>query len=493
MATDLFGQYFNNPSKSYVYADMTCNGPSADEISFNLSDSTGVISDNEKALSSIDLSDLHVDLSQYTNDMKTISPYGIIYVKGIDQGESYTTKAYGVVTKKSLEIENWEYNTTLVFHIKYVNELGLKMIKCIVGGGSEYDNITFLEATQEVLDDAKIPVNVSYEDGYIYLSSTTLGFDFWVSHCELIHYTGDGNFEDEIAEVFACGHDENKSGNDLGFGMDDEWTSSNSSYYNVNATETNNAYRSTISEEAYRGIYDLVGKRFYVDGNTEYDNIIDVSTNVLCNVYLFEDLTKYVPAVKYRNGAMKGCLVHATYPQFNDESVDITQRSLKIGHLVDRLEDFYTSPQNAYTGLPMYARVVRDVVDSYYSQYEFDIYKKWSNQYSAVNQNDGWIDPNEIPVVPFDEHDANEWTHSHVPNSYMLNTIYKDEAIYDAVGLYGYATYLSKKNMWTTMGQIYLRTTVEDDESMNVKNLIPSFIIYNPNPFPVIVKYMTFA
>ena len=47
MATDLFGQYFNNPSKSYVYADMTCNGPSADEISFNLSDSNGVISDNE--------------------------------------------------------------------------------------------------------------------------------------------------------------------------------------------------------------------------------------------------------------------------------------------------------------------------------------------------------------------------------------------------------------------------------------------------------------
>ena len=56
MATDLFGQYFNNPSKSYVYADMTCNGSSADEISFNLSDSTGVISDNESMLSSIDLS-----------------------------------------------------------------------------------------------------------------------------------------------------------------------------------------------------------------------------------------------------------------------------------------------------------------------------------------------------------------------------------------------------------------------------------------------------
>jgi hypothetical protein len=75
----------------------------------------------------------------------------------------------------------------------------------------------------------------------------------------------------------------------------------------------------------------------------------------------------------------------------------------------------------------------------------------------------------------------------------VLNTIYKDEAIYDAVGIYGYATYLSKKNLWTSMGQIYLRTAVDDDEAMNVKNLIPSFIIYNPNPFPVSVKYMTFV
>jgi hypothetical protein len=493
MATDLFGQYFNNPSKSYVYADMTCNGPSADEISFNLSDTTGVISDNEKVLSSIDLSELHVGLTQYTNDMKTIAPYGVVYVKGIDQGESYTTKAYGVVTRKSFEIEDWEYKTTLIFHIKYVNELGMKMLKCIVGGGSIDEERTFIEATQEVLDDAKIPVNVKYEEGYLYLTSTTIGFDFWVSHCELIHYTGEGNIEEDLPEVFGCGVDEDHNGNDLGFGMDDAWTTGNANYYSNPTGDTTNAYRTTLSEEDYREIYDLIGKRFYIDGSTNYDTIVDVSTNVLCNVYLFEDLTKYVPAIRYRNGAMKGCLVFATYPKFNDGNIYETQRSLKIGHLTDRLEDFYTSPQNAYTGLPMYARVVRDVVDSYYSQYEYDIYKKWSNEYSYINQNDGWIDPNEIPVVPFDEHDANDWTHSHVPNSYVLNTIYKDEAIYDAVGIYGYATYLSKKNLWTSMGQIYLRTAVDDDEAMNVKNLIPSFIIYNPNPFPVSVKYMTFV
>lgn len=492
MATDLFGQYFNNPTKSYVYTDMKCNGPSADEISFNISDSNGVISDNENMLSSIDLSGLHVGLTQYTNDMKTIAPYGIVYVKGIDQGESYTTKAYGLLKGNSF-FENWEYKTTLIFHIKYVNELGMKMLRCIVGSGSELEDLTFIDATQEILDEAKIPVNVSYKDGYIYLTGTTVGFDFWVSHCELIHYTGDGDIKNEMPELFEEHFTKDDPGNDIGFGMDDAFTASSINRNNATPASTN-AYRTAISEETYRDIYNVLGKRFYVDGSTNYDEIVNIANDKLFNVYLFEDLTKYHPAIKYRNGAMKGCLVYATYPQFNDSGIYDTQRSLKIGHLVDRIEDFYTSPQNAFTGLPMYARVVRDVVDSYYSQYEYDVYKKWSNGYSYININDEWIDPNEIPVVNFDEHDAeNYWSHSEVPNSYVLNSIYKDESIYDAIGLYGYATYLSKKNLWATMGQIYLRTTVEDDESENTKNLISSFIIYNPNPFPVSVKYMTFA
>ena len=85
MGTNLFGQYYNNPTKSYLYTQMTCNGPSADEISFDIVDGKGVISNNEDELSSVDLSDVHVGLTQYTNDMKIIDPHGIIYIKGVDK------------------------------------------------------------------------------------------------------------------------------------------------------------------------------------------------------------------------------------------------------------------------------------------------------------------------------------------------------------------------------------------------------------------------
>ena len=40
MGTNLFEQYYNNPTKSYIYTDILCsNGPSADEISFDINDS----------------------------------------------------------------------------------------------------------------------------------------------------------------------------------------------------------------------------------------------------------------------------------------------------------------------------------------------------------------------------------------------------------------------------------------------------------------------
>ena len=110
--------------------------------------------------------------------------------------------------------------------------------------------------------------------------------------------------------------------------------------------------------------------------------------------------------------------------------------------------------------------------------------------YDYIDYNDNWLNPEEIPY--FGEFHS-DWDHSHVPVYYMMNTFYKKASKYDAIGLYGYANYLTKRNLWMNMGQLYARTTVDDDESANTRNLITSFLIYNPNNFPVTVNYMTFA
>ncbi len=474
MATNLFGQYFNNPTKSYLYTQMTCNGPSADEISFDIVDGKGVISDNENDLSTIDLSDVHVGLTQYTNDMKIIDPYGLVYIKGVDKGSSYTTKAYGkVITKIIDEDEDWMYYTALVFHLKYVNSLGNKVVKCVKAVGSYTDDITIIEACQNILDEAKIPITVKYEDGYVYFTSTTLGFDFWISMIELWFSTTDADLNDEETAI------KDGESNELGFGYDDEWVES---VLGTDKTEsvigTGNAYEDILSESDYRELYD------YMLGIKKVEKV-EVE-----RIFLFEDLTKYIPAMKYRNGAMKGCLIKATYPVYNAQNITETMRSLKIAHLVDRVEDFIAVSQNETSGLPAYIRVVRDVVDSYFSQYEFDLYNKWSANYDGIDFTDNWINPEEIPYI---QQIHSEWEHSHVPAYYMMNTFYKVASKYDALGLYGYANYLTKRNLWMSMGQLYARTAVEDDESAVSRNLIPSLLIYNPNDFPVTINYMTFA
>lgn len=474
MATDLFGKYFNNPTKSYLYTQMTCNGASADEISFDITDKKGVISDNERDLSSIELSDVHVPLTQYTNDMKVIDPYGIIYIRGIDKGTSYTTKAYGKIIEELIGRENWMYETSLVFHFKYVNNLGNKIVKCVIAKGSYDDEITIIDACQTIFDNAKIPVTVEYKDGYIYFTSTVLGYDFWISIVELwytVDLTGPKDDSSTLMENDA---------NLLGFGYDDDWVEAKTG---LDKTEKNlptgNAYVDVLSETDYRELYD------YMLGIKKKPEMTDVE-----RIYLFEDLSKYIPANKYRNGAMKGCIVKATYPIYNASNIKESMKSLKIGHLVDRVEDFIGSAENSVNGVPVYIKVVRDVVDSYFSQYEYDLYKKWCMRYDDIDYHDNWIDPEEVPYL--NETHSN-WQHSHVPLYYMMNTFYKRASKYEALGLYGYANYLTKRNLWMNMGQLYARTTVDDDESTNTRNLISSFLIYNPNSFPVTVNYMTFA
>ena len=325
--TTLFDKYYNNPTKSYIYANMACNGTSADEISFDITKEQGVISDNEKNLSSIDLAGIHVPVSQYTSDMKIIEPFSMIYVKGVDQGSSFTTKAYGLISKRALEVEDWMYRTTMILHIKYLNEFGNKVLKCIVASGI-LDDKTFIEEMQSIFDEAKIPINVTYEDRMVYFTATQEGYDFWISDIEVWHYLGDGKFEEDFPEFFTQNTEDNGT-NNLGFGYDDGWIES-SGVRPSGINDTMNAYTTPMGESQYREIYNLLGRNSITDTSTDVHNIYDVSTNVLFNTYMFEDLTKYVPAKKYRNGAMKGCVVVATYPQFNADGIQEEQRALKM-------------------------------------------------------------------------------------------------------------------------------------------------------------------
>ena len=49
-------------------------------------------------------------------------------------------------------------------------------------------------------------------------------------------------------------------------------------------------------------------------------------------------------------------------------------------------------------------------------------------------------------------------------------------------------------NSWTNIGALYsILTTPTDDVTVADKNLIDSFVVYNPNPFPIQIACLTYA
>lgn len=493
MATDLFSKYYNNPTKSYIYTNLTCNGASADEISFDITDSAGVISDNENVLSSLGLEGVHVPLTQYTTDMRILNPYEILYIRGIDRGASYMSKSYKLLFKEKIEFEDWMYSTGITFAIRCTDGKDIKHTYMIKACGSLADEKTFIETCQEMFDKRSIPINVTYEeDGYITFTSTQLGYEFWVAHILLWQKAIDpstGKYINQdmslpkiINEIFKHVIENSK----FSFGFDDHYLAENG-FVEDNPFTTINVYLGKISNSNYEHIYHaLTMLNGFLDefATFNYNEEYGVVT-----YFLYEDFYKYVPAYKYKNGAMKGCLVVPTYPVYNANDVYEYQCALRVVHIEDRVEDFLLPSTADYYNIPLYVRVIRDVVDSFSTRSEYDTYCKWCKNFKP------WILSDEIPGPTFQIKgpDDDGWTQESLPLRSMLNSIYEDEMLKDFMGLYGYCNYATKHNRWMTFGAFYARTTIPDDPSRDTRNLIPSFILFNPNPFPVTVKYMTFS
>ena len=110
-----------------------------------------------------------------------------------------------------------------------------------------------------------------------------------------------------------------------------------------------------------------------------------------------------------------------------------------------------------------------------------------------------WQDGNDIdfhnPDLYIDKQNIDDpdiWENN--PNKVNVNYIDSHESLsVKYIGLYKYMEYLSKNDLWLRVGDAYMITGKNDDPDSNVKNLLSSLIIYNPNPYPIKVKYMIFS
>jgi hypothetical protein len=479
MPTDLFSKYYDNPTKSYIYADILCNnGTSDDEISFDFNDSNGEITDNNGVLSSLDLSQIHVPLRQYLSDSIILGPNEYRYIRGWVIGDSYCSKSFGRIIGPITKDEDWMYKGMIFFVIKYLDlHSGNKIVQILKATGNIDEEITFIDAINTYFEEHEIPIVTEFVDGYVKFTATKTDYEFWVDHVMF------WNSEDGTDIFYYINKWMIENGHSYDYGWDDRYVEGNN--IDSNSVGAINVYSSILKKSDYTRLYNLLNCL-----DTDFNDILE--ENDVKKIYLFEDFNKYVPSKRYRNGAMLGFIMSVFYPQYNTEDIDTLQKSLKVAHVVDRVQEFYAIPESLLEGTMVCVRKLIDVNDLFQCEYDHDLYNKWMGFYSHNSVYDDWIDSDEIPqVVP---EMLDEWEESSVSFIDQGKSIYKNFDHRDQMGIEGYCAYLSKTNQWMTVGQFYGRTTVPDDPENypEVKNLMTSVVVYNPNPFPVKVKYLAF-
>ena len=201
---DLFNNYFDNPRKQAIYANMTCAGASsASENSFKISDGVAEVINSNDALAELDLTKIKSDVNSYNLVNKTLRGKSLIYVSGDSLGESYKQYGFGYIDE-NLSICEFSmcldyvdmYNTPIHRDIEYKSNSEDTTISDVILFLNTYfnDNNILLEATTIKYNDDPTRSN-------IIIRSTKLAQDFYVQRVLYSYIDSDGYYcNNEVLE-----------------------------------------------------------------------------------------------------------------------------------------------------------------------------------------------------------------------------------------------------------------------------------------------------
>ncbi len=421
MATNLFNQYFTDPKKQYIYTNITCRGKN-DSGDTNLS-----ITDNAATISNGEDTLASLDLSsikEYITDWRNES-------RIIEPYQFVYFKGYaeGLAYQRNVFAKIPSYITeTEDFEYYSAIEFyvkyyknGCSFISKIQGIGTK--DKTFIEDANEQLEKHELPIELTYDSNSIILTSTVLGYDYYIS----------SDFTTNSVKFSTVILQENST--------DDEIIDSS-------------IIESTIIDSSI------------IDTSTDDSSVPPKDPSTLIDkqvIYLYDYCEGYVPPKKYRNGAFRGVVIKPTYPQYDNEDIADEQKSLEIAHIQNRIEvDTPIRVQSKDGCVKFYQKTIKDVFDSYSEVGELEKFNKWRN----------------IDVIAC-ETDSEEY------RVYNIDSENFENSGENITGLYGFVNWVQKNNKWTKFGPMYMVITPKDTVYSNYCNLISSFVIYNPNSFPV--------
>lgn len=404
MGTNLFEKYYTDPKKQYIYSNLTCRGNNDEsETNLTISDNSATISNGSVTLASLDLSTIKEFITDWRNESRIIEPYQFAYFKGYSEGLAYQRNVFVKIPSFVTEIEDFEYYSAIEFFVKYYKN-GCSFISKIKAIGTP--DKTFCEVANEILEKNEIPIEVKYDSNSIIMTSTVLGYDYYIS-----------------------------------------------SDFTTNSIK----FSTVIMQDA--SIDSSTADASTVDGSVaDSSTLIDKEI-----IYLYDYCEGYVPPKKYRNGAFRAVVIKPTYPVFNADDIQDEQRALEIAHIQNRIEiDTPIRVKSADGCVKFYQKTIKDVFDSYSEVGELEKFNKWRNIDNVVCESD-----------------------TEEERTYNIDKENFEASAENITGLYGFINWVQKNNKWTKFGPLYMVIAPKDTVYSNYCNLINSFVIYNPNPFPV--------
>lgn len=185
MSTDVFNNLWSNPKKQYVYTDLTCSNMSSDdELSFNIRNGAGEISNNNEVLSSIDLSKISTSLDSFSNSTKIIPTKSLLYVGSESKGKSYKRVVFGKIIDSILDDDNWQEKIKICFNISWVREDNSPSKFIVEAQGDIEEDV--IDKINRMLNEQGINVNVSlmsYDNikyNLLSFESGKMGYDFYI-------------------------------------------------------------------------------------------------------------------------------------------------------------------------------------------------------------------------------------------------------------------------------------------------------------------------
>lgn len=192
-----------------------------------------------------------------------------------------------------------------------------------------------------------------------------------------------------------------------------------------------------------------------------YIDVDDTSENYPHGIeeMMYDYCPAYVPPFKYKNGAFRGIVLKPTYPEYNADNIAEQQKALHLAFIPNRI----------HIDMPVKVGCAR-----LYEQRYFDILGDYTDL----------IEKQQLEKIKCSK-----------PNADTEKAYCEMLKGKNVMGIYGFVAWMYQYNYenWLKFGSIFMDVAPIDTLNTADKNLIPGFVVYNPNPFPVILNMLLFA